>query len=81
MPAGRRDSTSDPQKTVSVDQIRTLQQAIATVDLSSIRPALIELITRLRGIGIPISDRRAVRLQRIIAASAILASRTTASDE
>ena len=41
--------------------------------------ALIELVTRLRRVGIQISDRRAVRLQRIIAASAILASRTTAA--
>ena len=37
-------------------------------------------IRRLRGAGIALSDRRAVRAQRLIAAAAVLDGRTTASE-
>lgn len=66
-------------KGVTVQQIRRLQRAALAVDLAPVRPAFIELVTRLRRVGIQISDRRAVRLQRVIAASAILASRSVAA--
>ena len=41
-------------------------------------PKLAELVTRIRGAGMAISDRRAVRLQRVIAASALLCGRLQA---
>jgi MoxR-like ATPase len=48
------------------------------VDIQGIRPAYISLIQQMRNAGIPVSDRRAVKLQRLIAASAVISKRTTA---
>ncbi|MES2788681.1 MAG: AAA family ATPase [Planctomycetota bacterium] len=65
-------------KTVSVDEIRQLQQLVRNVDVTAIRPAYVDLIQRLRHAGIAISDRRAVKFQRLIAASALLCERRVA---
>lgn len=67
-----------PTATVSVDEIRQLQQAVRDVDVTTIRPAYVDLIQRLRHAGIAISDRRAVKFQRLIAASALLCDRRVA---
>ncbi|HEX3134064.1 MAG TPA: AAA family ATPase, partial [Planctomycetota bacterium] len=58
--------------------IRHLRQAVREVDLTAVRPVYAGIISRLRRAGIPLSDRRAVRLQGLVAASAILCGRTTA---
>ena len=58
-----------------VDDIRGLQQLVREVDLSPVIPEYVELVRRLRHAGIAISDRRAVKIQRILAASAILSGR------
>ncbi|MEM1318632.1 MAG: AAA family ATPase [Bacteroidota bacterium] len=64
--------------TIDPEAIRELQQQIAKVDLQGIRPAYIDLITQLRNAGLQVSDRRAVKLQRLIAASALLCKRQQA---
>lgn len=64
--------------TVSVDLIRQLQASVRDVDVTAIRPAYVDLIQRLRHAGIAISDRRAVKFQRLIAASALLCDRQIA---
>jgi len=63
---------------ISVDDVRVLQSLIRDVDLSGIQSCYVELIHRLRHAGISVSDRRAVRLQRVIAASAVLCGRLNA---
>ena len=60
---------------VTAEQIRDLQSLIPSVDLSSSTELYLELIHKLRNAGIELSDRRAVRLQRVIASSAILSGR------
>jgi len=67
----------DRSNTVSIDQLRTLQRCIPFVNVSTIRNEYVGLISRLRHSGIEISDRRAVRLQRLAAASALMCGRTT----
>jgi len=62
--------------TVSIAELRMLQICIPFVDVSAIRTQYVVLINRLRHAGIEISDRRAVRLQRLTAASAIMCGRT-----
>src|SRR4030095_6223079 len=47
--------------------------------VDSIRPQYAELVGRLRRAGLVISDRRAVKLQRLIAASAVLCGRMQAN--
>lgn len=63
---------------ISAADIRKLQEALPSVDLSTVRPAYLGLITRLRVGGIEVSDRRAVKLQRVIAASALMSGRMAA---
>jgi len=64
---------------LSNDEIFHLQALITTVDLTAIRPAYIELVQKLRNAGVQLSDRRAVKLQRLVAASALICKRTQAT--
>jgi|JI6StandDraft_1071083.scaffolds.fasta_scaffold30737_3 MoxR-like ATPase len=63
---------------LTAQDIRTLQEALPTVDLTPIRAPYLELIARLRAAGMDVSDRRAVKLQRVIAASALMCGRQAA---
>lgn len=66
------------QAAMTVQQIGELQQLLRLVDLSRVRGHLGELVQRLRHAGIRISDRRAVKIQRAVAASAVLCGRVQA---
>jgi len=65
--------------TLHIDDLWTLHGLLPKVVFEDILPAYVELIHRLRHAGIPISDRRAVKLQRLIGASALLCSRLRAT--
>src|SRR5262245_39200339 len=65
---------------MTVEEIREVQSLVAEVDLSLARPAYLDTVHKLRTAGIPLSDRRAVKLQRLIAASAALCSRSQANN-
>jgi MoxR-like ATPase len=65
-----------PQKVFAIEEVRRLHALLAEVDLSQARPEYVELIRRLRRAGIAISDRRAVKFQRLMAASALLCGRS-----
>jgi MoxR-like ATPase len=56
-----------------------LAEAAAAGDLSEVRPVLAVALRRVREAGIVLSDRRAVRSQRLIAAAAVLDGRSTAT--
>jgi len=56
-----------------------LCQALHQVNLDTARPALAQAIRQLRQAGIQLSDRRIVKSQRLIAAAAVLAGRTQAT--
>ncbi|MFF3689455.1 AAA family ATPase [Streptomyces sp. NPDC002187] len=57
-----------------------LAAAARDCDLSAVRPALAAAVRRLRSAGVPLSDRRAVRTQRLVAAAAVLDGRAAASE-
>jgi MoxR-like ATPase len=61
-------------------QLETLSRAVGTVDLAPARPALVNAIRQLRGAGLTLSDRRIVKVQRLIAAAAVMAGRSSAED-
>ena len=63
---------------LDVEQVRRLHGQLHRVELADVRPLLIDLVARLRHAGLAISDRRAVKLQRLVAASALLSSRDRA---
>lgn len=67
-----------PQSGMTVGEIAELQLLLRQVDLSSVRGPLGELVQRLRHAGISVSDRRAVKLQRAVGASALLCGRIQA---
>ena len=74
----RLESAVQPTPVLNADQVREIQRAARLVSLAPAREAFIDLIIKLRQAGILISDRRAVRLQRAVAGSALLAGRTEA---
>lgn len=64
---------------IRADDFRKLHGLITEVDLSEVQAEYVDLVLKLRGAGITVSDRRAVKLQRLIAASALTCGRTTAN--
>lgn len=67
-----------PEKQMSIDDLRQLHALLGDVDLSAMRPVFTETVRRLRQAGIAVSDRRAVKLQRLAAASALVCGRKEA---
>ncbi|WP_281232525.1 AAA family ATPase [Flavobacterium gelatinilyticum] len=61
--------------TISADEIRELQKLCREVDLTATRNEYVDIIHSLRNTGIKVSDRRAVKLQNLIAASALMCGR------
>ncbi|MGB0523598.1 MAG: AAA family ATPase [Flammeovirgaceae bacterium] len=58
------------------EEIIDLQTQCKNIDLSPIRKAFVDLIHNLRSSGIKVSDRRAVKIQNLLAASALICKRT-----
>lgn len=59
-------------------EIRELQALCRQVDLSPVRKTYVDVIRSLRNTGIRVSDRRAVKVQNLVAASALLCDRREA---
>ena len=72
----RKEMIDQPE--ISADDLFMIQSLIGSIDLQEIRPAYINLVEMLRNAGVQVSDRRAVKLQRLIAASALLCKRMKA---
>ena len=76
----RVDARSESQfGNVTAEDLRGLQQLVHRVSLDSLRADYVALVGKLRNAGVKISDRRAVKLQRLIAASALLCGRLEAN--
>ncbi len=65
-------------QTVSIEEIRLLSTSLTSVSLDNVREALAQLVHRLRQAGVSVSDRRAVKMQRLVASSALLCCRSEA---
>ncbi len=63
---------------ISAKDIRELQLHCKKVDIAPIQHEYVNLIHALRNAGVSVSDRRAVKVQNLIAASALMADRTQA---
>jgi len=74
----RMESGAPLAPVLAAEHVREIQRAARQVSLAPARDAFIELVLKLRQAGIAISDRRAVRLQRAVAGSALLAGRAEA---
>lgn len=62
----------------SMSDLDALAKAARKVDLSAVRAPLADAIRTLRNLDIAISDRRIVRVQRLVAAACVLAGRSEA---
>jgi MoxR-like ATPase len=70
-----------PARHASLDALDALSQVARGADLSAVRPALAHALRLLRRAGILLSDRRAVKAQRLVAAAAALGGRHTPGRE
>jgi MoxR-like ATPase len=68
-----------PSLGLSIEDLRRLQERLGQVDVTTVRPQYVDVVQKLRKAGIAVSDRRAVKLQRLIAASALLCGRRQAN--
>ncbi|RKH70001.1 AAA family ATPase [Corallococcus aberystwythensis] len=64
-------------RVASLASLDVVSQAARRADLGPVRPHLAQALRTLRAAGIALSDRRAVKVQRLVAAAAALAGRTT----
>lgn len=72
------NNPQNEKPTIDAAEIRELQVECRKIDLAPIRKEYIDIVHSLRNTGIRISDRRAVKLQNLIAASALICGRDTA---
>ncbi len=75
------DARPEAASVASLDDLDLLARTARTLDLAPVRPALAHAIRLLRRADVHLSDRRAVRVQRLVAAAAVLAGRTQATEE
>jgi MoxR-like ATPase len=64
-------------RVASLEALDVLARVAQAADLAPVRPPLAQALRTLRAAGIGLSDRRAVKAQRLIAAAAALAGRRT----
>lgn len=70
---------STTAETVSSTDLRRLSDRVYDVDLSRVTEEYGELVWKVRDLGIALSDRRAVKVLKLVAASALLCGRSVAS--
>lgn len=71
-----REATERPY--ITPEQVVSLQQTCRQVDLTPVRKQYVDLVHSLRSTGVKVSDRRAVKIQNLIAASALMCKRKEA---
>ncbi|MGA9526204.1 MAG: AAA family ATPase [Myxococcaceae bacterium] len=72
---GWASSVPNAAPSISIAQLDALSDTAARMELAPIRPHLAHAIRQLRSAGISLTDRRTVKVQRLIAAAAVLAGR------
>ena len=75
--AGGSDDGAPP--TVSFEALRALQQACRRIAVAEVYEPYLRLVGDLRRVGVQLSDRRAVKAQNLLAASALLSGRDAAN--
>jgi MoxR-like ATPase len=74
---GHTESNNEPR--VSASDLRTLARLVMDVDLSPVAELYEDAAFKVRDLGIGFSDRRAVKVLKLIAASAVLSGRSAAA--
>ncbi len=71
-----REASAKPG--VTADELAHLSKEVLAIDLTQIRELYAETVFKVRDLGISLSDRRAVKVMKLIAASAVLCGRSVA---
>lgn len=64
---------------LSADDLRTLAQAIPQVEVIAVTEIYLDTVFKIRDLGITFSDRRAVKVLKLLAGSALLCGRSAAT--
>jgi MoxR-like ATPase len=75
----RGDGRERREAAFTVQDLRAICARLPEVDLEPARAAYLELVRKVRAMGVPLSDRRVVRLLRLVAASALFCGRKSAT--
>ncbi|MCK6546888.1 AAA family ATPase [Myxococcota bacterium] len=78
--AGGWSLGAEASAVASIEALDRVAGAARAADLAPVRPALAHALRLLRKSGITLSDRRAVKVQRLVAAAAALAGRDTPTE-
>jgi MoxR-like ATPase len=73
-PGEGRDNDSPP----TADDLREMASQCRAVDLGGVVAAYADAVTKVRDLGVALTDRRAVKVLKLVAASAVLCGRTAA---
>jgi MoxR-like ATPase len=74
----RNGQVEPPAERITADDLRTLARRVMDVDLSGVRELYTEAAFKVRDLGVAFSDRRAVKVLKLVAASAVLSGRDAA---
>ncbi len=74
------EAAAQEPRTASVEDLDALADRARAADLSSVRLPLADAVRTLRGAGIMLSDRRLVKIQRLVAAASALGGRQTPTE-
>ncbi len=76
-----RDGAADalPADAPTADDLRALARAGREVNLAPVSEAYADAVTKVRDLGVALTDRRAVKLLKLVAASAVLCGRSVAN--
>jgi MoxR-like ATPase len=72
-------SAADADDAPTADDLRAMARQAKGVDLSGILAGYADLVTRVRDLGVALTDRRAVKVLKLVAASAVMCGRAVAN--
>lgn len=78
--AGWRSEAPPSAAEASIADLDAMSALARAVDLGAVRPSLAQVLRTLRAAGIVVTDRRAVKMQKLVAAAAALHGRSVAND-
>jgi MoxR-like ATPase len=73
------ETSATAESTVAASELAALSTRIHAVELTGVLDAYIEVVFKVRDLGIALSDRRAVKVLKLVAASALLCGRQAAT--
>jgi MoxR-like ATPase len=73
------ERVGETQTSVTAEDLRSLSRKVHDVDLTAVSELYAEVVFKVRDLGIAFSDRRAIKVLKLVAASALLCGRTVAS--